>query len=236
MPTSVLNREAVMEKSNAVKDTMLVASLNDLLQLDVDAVQAYALAIRQLESSVRKETVRRYQADHKRHISELKRLIRAYGGTPIAVSHIPTGPFKLAMQATASLGGDRAVLLAFKTNERAGRDKYRRAADQAGLAADVARVLKRAAADEERHYRWAEKALERLGAGRRTAVGKTAGVVEAVSATTVGAIEEAEKPVMAAVEATARVSKRRSLRKVAIAAAVTGAAGAAIVLGGRRLR
>jgi hypothetical protein len=38
------------------------------------------------------------------------------------------------------------------------------------------------------------------------------------------------------VEATTRVAKRRSLRKVAIAAAVTGAAGAAIVLGGRRLR
>ena len=33
------------------------------------------LTIRQLESKIRKQTVRRYQADHRRHIAELKRLI-----------------------------------------------------------------------------------------------------------------------------------------------------------------
>ena len=117
-----------MKRGNAVKEALLTTQLNDLLQLDVDAVQAYALTIRQLESKIRKQTVRRYQADHRRHIPELKRLIRAHGGASIAVSHIPTGPFKLAMQAIGSFGDDKAVLLAFKTNERQGRDKYRRAA------------------------------------------------------------------------------------------------------------
>src|SRR3712207_4494291 len=136
-----------MTKITPIADAVLTANLNDLLQLDVDAVQAYALAIRQLQSSSRKQTLRRYQADHKRHITALKRLIRAHGGAPVAVSHIPTGPFKLAMQATGSLGGDKAVLLAFKSNERQVRDKYRRAADGDGLPADVSRVLKRAAAD-----------------------------------------------------------------------------------------
>jgi len=228
-----------MEKGNVVKDTVLTANLNDLLQLDVDAVQAYALAVRQVQSSSRKQTLRRYQADHKRHITALKRLIRSHGGAPIAVSHIPTGPFKLAMQATGSLGGDKAVLLAFKTNERQSRDKYRRAAEQDNLPADVARVLKRAAADEERHYRWAEKSLERLGAGRRTAVGKVAGVVEVANAAAVEVVEDVEKPVMVAAEATRRgirAAIARPLRKVALAAAVTGAAGAAVVIGSRRMR
>ena len=228
-----------MTKKTALRDTVLTATLNDLLQLDVDAVQAYALVIAQLESSARKQAVRRYQADHKRHVTTLKGLIRAHGGAPIAVSHIPTGPFKLAMQATASLGGDRAVLLAFKSNERQVRDKYRRAASRKGLPTDVARALRRAAADEDRHYRWAEKSLQQLGAGRRTAIGKAAKVVEVVNAKTVDAVEEVEKPIMIAAEGTRRALRaaaKRPMRTAGIAAAVVGAAGAAVVLGRRGLK
>lgn len=228
-----------MAKKTALRDTVLTATLNDLLQLDVDAVQAYALVIAQLESSARKQAVRRYQADHKRHVTTLKGLIRAHGGAPIAVSHIPTGPFKLAMQATASLGGDRAVLLAFKSNERQVRDKYRRAASRKGLPTDVARALRRAAADEDRHYRWAEKSLQQLGAGRRTAIGKAANVVEVANAKTVDAVEEVEKPIMIAAEGTRRALRaaaKRPMRTAGIAAAVVGAAGAAVVLGRRGLK
>lgn len=228
-----------MRKGNGAADAVLTASLNDLLQADVDAVQAYALVIKQLESSTRKQVVRRYQADHKRHITTLKQLIRAHGGAPVAVSHIPTGPFKLAMQATGSVGGDRAVLLAFKTNERQVRDKYQRAAGRKGLPADVARALKRAAADEERHYRWAERELERLGAGRRTVVGKAAAAAEVVNARTVDMVEEAEKPIMVAAEGTRRALRAaaaKPVRTAAIAAAVVGAAGAAVALKTGRLR
>src|SRR5688572_22920399 len=134
-------------RKSAVKDTLLTTTLNDLLQLDVDAISAYSLVIRQLESKGRKEAVRRYQSDHRRHVRELKRVIQAHGGKAIAASHLPTGPFKLAMQAMGSAGGDRAVLLAFKTNERQGRDKYRRAAATRALPKNVARVIKRASRD-----------------------------------------------------------------------------------------
>jgi rubrerythrin len=222
-----------MKRRNAVKDTLLTTQLNDLLQLDVDAVQAYALTIRQLESRIRKQTVRRYQADHRRHIAELRRLIQAHDGTPIPVSHIPTGPFKLAMQAIGSFGDDKAVLLAFKTNERQGRDKYRRAATGRGLPRDVARVLRRAARDEERHYRWADKELQKLHAGRRTTVGRVAAGAEVVNARTIDVIEEAEKPIMAVVEATrrgVRAAARHPLRTAGVAAAIAGAAGAAVAL------
>lgn len=65
-----------MKKRNAVTDTVLTSNLNDLLQLDVDAVQAYTLAIRQVESAIREQALRRYQADHKRHITSLKTLLR----------------------------------------------------------------------------------------------------------------------------------------------------------------
>ena len=225
-------------RKSVVTETLLTTTLNDLLQLDVDAISAYALVIRQLESKVRKETVRRYQSDHRRHVRDLKRLIQAHGGKAIAVSHIPTGPFKLAMQAIGSAGGDRAVLLAFKTNERQGRDKYRRAAATRGSPRDVARMLKRASRDEERHYQWAEKQLQQLHAGRRTAIGTAAGVVEVANARTVDVIEEMEKPIMTVLEAArrgVRAAAKHPVRTAAIAAAVTGAAGAAVALrGGRR--
>jgi hypothetical protein len=218
-----------MKKGNAVRESILTAKLNDLLQSDVDAVQAYALAIAQLESKARKQAVRRYQADHKRHITTLKTLIRAHGGVPIAVSHLPTGPFKLAMQASASPGGDRAVLLAFKGNERQVRDKYHRAASRKGLPTDVARALKRGAADEERHYRWVEKSLEQLGAGRRTAIGRAAKVAEITNARTVDVVEEAEKPIMVAAEMTRRALRavaKHPVRTAGVAAGVVGVAGA----------
>ena len=221
-----------MKKRNAITDTVLTSNLNDLLQLDVDAVQAYALAIRQVESAARKQALRRYQADHKRHVTSLKTLIRKYGGLPVAVSHIPTGPFKLAMQASASLGGDRAVLLAFKQNERQVRDKYARAAAKKGLPLDVARALKRAASDERRHYEWAEKSLQQLQAGRRTAVGKVAAVVEVANARTVDAVEEVEKPIMTALEGVRRGAKaaaKHPLRTAAVATAVAGGVAGAVV-------
>lgn len=222
-----------MKRGNGVKNTLLITQLNDLLQLDVDAVQAYALTIRQLESKLRKQTVRKYQADHRRHIAELKRLIRAHGGAAVAVSHIPTGPFKLAMQGIGSFGDDKVVLLAFKTNERQGRDKYRRAAMGRGLPRDVSRVLKRFARDEERHYRWAAKELEKLHVGRRTMVGKVAAGAEVANARTVDLIEEAEKPIMTVVEATrrgVRAAAKHPLRTAGVAAAIAGAAGAAVAL------
>jgi rubrerythrin len=221
-----------MKKPRAISDTLLTAALNDLLQLDVDAVQAYALTIKQLESRTRKNALRRYAADHKRHIRDLARLVRAHGGAPVPVSHIPTGPFKLAMQAMVTPGTDREVLLAFKSNERLSRDKYRRAAAKKHPA-DVARVLRRGAADEERHYRWAEKSLEKLGAGKRTAVGKAAGVAEVANARTLGAIEEAEMPIMVVAEGArrgVRALAERPVRTAAVAVAIAGAAGAAMAL------
>ena len=107
----------------------LVAELNDLLQLDHDAVQSYGLAIRELEHPAYRETVRRYMADHQRHVEELTGLITTHGGLPIDIPH-PTGVAKLAKQAVGGLGDDRRVLLAFRANERQARDKYVRAMEK----------------------------------------------------------------------------------------------------------
>src|SRR3712207_6104827 len=87
-------------------DAAALAELNDLLQLDRDAVEAYTLTISALANVGRRETVLRFRADHERHIADLTRLIARHGGTPAAAPHA-SGAFKLAMQKLGNLGTDR---------------------------------------------------------------------------------------------------------------------------------
>lgn len=156
----------------------LIAELNDLLRLDFDAIGAYTMAIGEFESVTYRETVEEFRRDHERHVRELTELVKAAGGAPAEGPHLSTGPFKLAIQALGKAGGDRATILAFKANEGESVAKYRAAAERPHAEA-VAAVLRRAAADEEKHYAWAESRLKRLGAGPDTALGKAEAVLEA---------------------------------------------------------
>jgi len=180
-------------------DARLLAELNDLLQLDHDAVQAHTVAIENLRSEPFRSTLRTFRGDQQRHIAELTRLVQARGGKPVELPDMPTGMFKLGLQKAAAAGGDRELLLAFKAIEGQVRDRYRRAAADA-LPAEVSAVLRHNAADEERHYAWAMQALESLGAGAGTPLGRTEAVVETVHGHTADAIEAGEREVVVAAE------------------------------------
>jgi rubrerythrin len=177
----------------------LVAELNDLLALDHDAVQAYSLAIGRISSPEYRETLAGFRGDHQRHIDRLTELIRERGGAPLQLPHIPTGVFKAAVQGLGNLGDNRAVLLAFKTNEGQARDKYRRHADRPHDPG-VHAVLRGAAADEERHYAWVSEVVERLGAGPGTIVGGAQQAAQMVHGRTADFIESAGRRVAETVE------------------------------------
>jgi rubrerythrin len=181
--------------SNMQTEARLVAELNDLLQLDHDAVQAYSLAMQGLRNSVHVETLRRFRSDHERHIQELTELIEAHGGIPIQLSHIPTGPMKLAVQGIGNLGSEREVLLAFRANERQVRDKYHRFADGANMP-DVAELLHRNAADEDKHFRWVTQVLEQMGVSPDSGIGQTEQMFENVHGRMADMIEGAERVAM----------------------------------------
>ena len=191
-----------MEQTSA-SDTALVAELNDLLMLDHDAVQAYALAIRLLENPAYKAQLETFRADHERHIDEVSQLIRSRGGTPLELPHLPSGAFKLAVQAIGGVGGDRAVVLAFKANERQVRDKYRRSA-RAVRPADVTSVLARAADDEARHYAWALETLEELGVSPASMTGRAEQAFEVAHARAADVMESVERQALAATRRAAR--------------------------------
>jgi rubrerythrin len=194
-----------MADSTIPTGAALIAELQDLLSLDHDAVQAYSIAIGQIASPEYREALAGFRGDHQRHIDRLSELIRAHGGVPVEAPH-PTGVFKAAMQALGGMGGDRAVLLAFKTNEGQVRDKYRRHA-QGPHDPGAAAVIRQAAADEERHYAWVSEALEAMDAGPGTLPGALQSAAETVQGRAADAAESAGRR---AAEVVGRMTPRSS--------------------------
>jgi uncharacterized protein (TIGR02284 family) len=194
-----------MNVSNVPTDersiAMLVGELNDLLQLDYDAVAAYAVALKELDDPGYQDAVRQFKADHERHIEELTELVRKYGGVPMPMPHL-SGVFKLAVQGAVAAAKDAAVITAFKSNEVQSRDKYRRAISRQHPS-DVQDVLIRAARDEQRHFEWAMRTLGELG----VTTGGIADALEQMHVRSADAMEAVERGAMQAAEYT-----RRSLR------------------------
>ena len=186
-------------------DIGLVAMLNDLLQLEHDALPAYQIAIAGLRSPALRDRLQAFRDDHLRHVNELTALVEARGGVPLRLPHLPTGIFKLLVQMSGLPGGDRAILLAFRTNEWQSQEKYRRrVAAGTGHEPALADFLRRAAEDETRHYAWVCDALEEMGLGRGTLLGSANGAFARFHGTLADGIEGAGRLAM---EGIARVTR-----------------------------
>lgn len=185
----------------------IVRVLNDLLQLDQDAIRSYQIAIDALSSEALKQRVRVFKRDHQRHVKAISALIEEHGGTPLKMPHLSTGFLKLAVQSLGAAGGDRAVLLAFRANEWESAHKYRRAAARR-FTPPVREVIRRGAADEEKHYRWASEALERLGAGDETVLGRVEQVIERLHGGAALGLEALESMSVAAVTGRGHAGKK----------------------------
>ena len=149
----------------------LLVDLTDLLQLECDALPAYSVAIAGLRRPDLREALRAFRADHERHVRVLSAQISALGGIPLMLPHLPTGLLKLGVQLAGLPGGDRAVLLAFAANEWQSREKYARYAARS-YPPEMSALVRSHAADEARHHAWACAALEALGCGAETPVGR----------------------------------------------------------------
>jgi ElaB/YqjD/DUF883 family membrane-anchored ribosome-binding protein len=149
----------------AAPTSEVLDGLNDLLQLDHDAVGAYDIAIEKLDDRDHADQIAGFRRDHERHIRELNSLIAELGGVPKNEPHA-TGPFKEALQSLGGLAGDKGVLMAWRTNELQVRTKYDSYASKAMYWPDnVKRIVDQNALDEERHYRWVADVLQTMGIG-----------------------------------------------------------------------
>jgi ElaB/YqjD/DUF883 family membrane-anchored ribosome-binding protein/predicted outer membrane protein len=143
----------------------IISGLNDLLQLDHDAIGAYEVAIKRLDNPEYVSQIQLFLGDHQRHVEELNQAIAVLGGTPENSPHL-TGALKKALQAGAAPAGDKALLLAWRTNEAQVRAKYASYATRASTwPAHIKALVDRNALDEEHHHQWVVQKLADLGMG-----------------------------------------------------------------------
>src|SRR5690606_37269226 len=60
----------------------VIKKLNDLIELDFDAIEAYEAAIERLESPEYRSKLNEYCEDHRRHTRDLTAQVTRLGGSP----------------------------------------------------------------------------------------------------------------------------------------------------------
>lgn len=136
----------------------IIVRLNDLIQLDRDAVQAYELALQRIDVPLVSERVAAFRDDHRRHVAELETLVRGMGGTPPAPAPDMRGVVTGGLTALRSATGTKGALAAMQANEVPTNRAYEEAVDL-DLPPDLRALIERNRDDERRHLAYIGHAL-----------------------------------------------------------------------------
>jgi uncharacterized protein (TIGR02284 family) len=148
----------------------MIEQLNDLIQLDFDAVQLYAKALEHVDDSAAKEDLRTFMTDHQRHVANLSSMIEELGGEPRTPSPDIKGVLLEVVTAFRSVTGTKGALKAMKLNERFTNKVYD-TASKLEMPERAASMIEAHRRDERRHLSAIEGHLARLSKpDRRTGV------------------------------------------------------------------
>jgi uncharacterized protein (TIGR02284 family) len=136
----------------------LIHHLNELIELDLDAIEAYEAAISRLTDPADRKQLQSFMADHVRHVADLSLLVQESGGVPATA---PDFKRILAKGKVVLLGiaGDIGVLQAMKSNEETSTRVYDKACQDPELPARAKPVLERNFLDEQKHLDWIEQRI-----------------------------------------------------------------------------
>ncbi|HEU0030247.1 MAG TPA: DUF2383 domain-containing protein [Kofleriaceae bacterium] len=141
----------------------VIEELNDLIQLDHDAVLTYQQALEHVDADdveVRSD-LEAFMADHQRHIADLSRVVIAFDGTPKEPGRDVKGVLLEGMTKLRSVTGTLGALKAMRMNEKLTNHSYEKVSQRA-LPADVLSVVTMNLADERRHLAAIETHIERM--------------------------------------------------------------------------
>lgn len=135
--------------------------IENLLQLEFAAIEAYEAAIERLESMEYKTALRDFVGDHHNHVRELTEAARTLG------ANVPEGPdakviLTKGKVVLADLLGDKAILMAMKTNEDDTVTAYQRSTEHKKLPEAARDAVQKGLADEQKHRAWIVATLEKL--------------------------------------------------------------------------
>jgi uncharacterized protein (TIGR02284 family) len=135
----------------------IMDKLNDLIALDIDAVNAYDAAIKRMSVPFLQELLGSFQQDHERHIRDLSDCVTRFGGKPRSRPDIK-GFVLEGFTAVTSMMGDEAALRAMQGNEQLTTRTYKNALDET-WPTDVRSIIEGNYADEKRHLAFIEECL-----------------------------------------------------------------------------
>ncbi|AKT37652.1 DUF2383 domain-containing protein [Chondromyces crocatus] len=142
-------------------DKTVIDLLNELIELEYEAIEAYEAAVGRVEESRDRARIQGFLGEHLRQVRELCALVRQLGGEPASASDLKQ-MLKRGKVVIVGLFGDRPVLEAMKVNEAESERLHERIAARPGLPDAVRLVLRKHLATEHRHHDWI---VDRLDAG-----------------------------------------------------------------------
>lgn len=132
--------------------------LNDLIQLDVDAIEAYDHVIKHIEYKDIAKKLRDFQDDHRNHVKDLSALVQQLDGKPVKQSPDLKGYLMEGFTALMSVTGSLAAMEAMQMNELVTNKKYAQAA-ALDLPEDVMKVIQTNYSQEQRHLRYVQEVI-----------------------------------------------------------------------------
>lgn len=140
-------------------ETNFLDGIKHLVQLDYDAIEAYDAAIERLRDENYREKIKSFRGDHERHVKTfteyLKDMDYEYPQGPSLKSILTQGKVMIA-----NLSGDKAILLAMRSNEFDTNIAYERLCQHHGATEDIHKKLQDGYEDEQRHLDWIEKTIQ----------------------------------------------------------------------------
>lgn len=136
----------------------VIDMLNDLIQLDVDAVEAYDHVIKHIEYHDIAKKLRDFQDDHRNHIKDLSAMVQQLDGKPVKPSPDLKGYLIEGFTALMSVTGSLAAMEAMKMNEVITNRKYSEAV-ALDLPEEVMKLIKTNWSQEQRHLRYIQEVI-----------------------------------------------------------------------------
>jgi len=142
-------------------NTQVVQLLNDLIQVDMDAHQAYGEALAGIKNdAVLKEKFEKFREQHKERISVLSDEVKLLKGQPPEFTPDPKGYMMKFYTQVRGLTGVPGVLSAMDTNEKMAHRRYEKALENKQLSNHIKDLLTAYLEQEKEHVHYIEQALK----------------------------------------------------------------------------
>lgn len=138
----------------------LIEKLSKLAQLDVDAINAYEIAIEKIDIQEIKKNLTQFKGDHKQHVKDLNDAIAELGGEKVKNEIDLKGALIGGMTALRSAFGNEGALKAMRSNEEVTNKTYDDALAEKGMPVHIRELVSKNRDDERKHLAYIEQRLK----------------------------------------------------------------------------